>query len=115
MQFLTRAEINDLASLARSIPYHVRWTAINSWEIEPAVKDQWFNKYYLMQWDGTWLKQKNSNGTITHDGVCYFIEFVTVPELCYQSKEVSLSFRRIFGQEKGYVLVKILGRNKGAY
>lgn len=88
-------------------PYTIRFDAINSWTIHKLVKDKWFDKYYILSWQGTWLADQVNNGIVLHDGVRYKINWITVPSICYKSDEVLLSFRRIWGQDEGYVLIKV--------
>jgi hypothetical protein len=90
----------------------IRTIAVHDWEIQPAIKERCFANYYILQWDGAWLEKHVSNGTIMHDQIRYRVCWITSPQICYGHPEVSLSFRRIYGQEEGYVLIKILGRNK---
>lgn len=91
------------------IPYNVRWSMINNWTVPMPIKDKWFDKYYILNWQGTYLAEKVNNGTLTHDKVQYKINWITVPTLCYKSDEVLISFRRIWGQAEGYALIKVKG------
>lgn len=103
---ILRAENN--AAYPR-VPHSIRHAAINDWQMPFSLTDYWFDKYYILHWQGTYLFDKVSNGTIEHDKVLYRINWVTVPTLCYRADDVMLSFRRIFGQAEGYVLIKVKG------
>lgn len=92
---------------ANKIPYNVRYAAVNEWSIDLSITNYWFDKYYLLHWQGTWLADQVSNGTLYHDGVRYRINWITVPSLCYKADDVMLSYRRIEGQDEGYVLIKV--------
>lgn len=89
------------------LPYSVRYEAVNSWSLNHNVVDKWFDKYYILHWDGTWLAEQVSQGVILHDGCRFRVNWITVPTVCYRSATVQLSFRRIYGQEEGYVLIKV--------
>lgn len=91
-------------------PYHVKHELINTWNVTPSFIDKWFDKYYILHWQGVYLAERVENGVILHDGVRYRINWITVPTLCYKSDQVQLSFRRIFGQAEGYVLIKVKGK-----
>lgn len=90
-------------------PYHVRHDAINLWHINQQTQIQWFDKYYILHWQGVYLAEKVENGVLMHDGVRYRINWITVPTVCYKADDVMLSFRRIVGQAEGYVLIKVKG------
>lgn len=102
------SEHNELNPIElHRIPMSVRHEAVNSWSLNFNTTQKWFDRYYLLQWDGTWLAEQVSNGVILHDGVRYRINWITVPTHCFRSKEVQLSFRRLYGKEEGYVLIKV--------
>lgn len=90
-----------------TIPFNVRFAAVNEWHIPQLITDKWFDKYYILSWQGTWLADQVNNGTVMHDGVRFKINWITVPSLCYKASEVLLSYRRIWGQDEGYVLIKV--------
>lgn len=100
---------NDPTLKQPRIPLDIKHAAINTWSMPFSITDYWFDKYYILHWHGTHVFSMNSSGTITHDKVLYKINFITVPTLCYQADDVMLSFRRLFGQAEGYVLIKIKG------
>jgi len=88
-------------------PYYVKHDAVNTWNVTPSLVDLWFERYYILYWQGTYLFDKVENGRVTHDKLSYRINWITVPTLCYASDQVQLSFRKIFGQPEGYVLIKV--------
>ena len=90
------------------LPYHIKHSAINDWQIDKNVQHIWFDRYYLLHWQGIYLFEQVNNGTLRHDGTLFKLNWITVPSLCYNADQVALSFRRIFGQDEGYVLVKTL-------
>ena len=96
-------------SMPHSTPYEVRYAAVNSWEIPQSIVDYWFDKYYLLHWQGVWLADQVNNGIILHDGVRYRVNWRTVPTICYKSDNVMISFRRIYGKDEGYALITVKG------
>jgi hypothetical protein len=70
------------------------------------------SKYYILHWTGAHLKEQNSTGYITHQG----IKYIPLPAKdchmynCYQAKQVALSFRKLASDDYplGYVMIKIL-------
>jgi hypothetical protein len=74
-------------------------------------------KYYILHWTGEHLKEQNSTGYITHQG----IKYIPLPAPlkdgshismyhCYVAKQVALSFRKLASDDYplGYVMIKIL-------
>lgn len=91
------------------VPHDIKHAAINTWQMPFSLTDYWFDRYYILHWQGSYLIDQVNQGVIKHDGVSYRINWITVPTLCYKSDQVMLSFRRIFGQAEGYVLIKVKG------
>lgn len=91
------------------IPYNIRHSAVNEWSVNHNLAAVWFDRYYLLHWQGVHLAEQVNNGTLKHDGVQYKINWITVPTICYQAEQVQVSFRRILGQAEGYALIKVKG------
>lgn len=117
---MSRVRLHSLADLKAAnfklddatnprVPHDIKHTAINTWAISFSIHDYWFDRYYILHWQGTYLFDQVNQGTIKHDGIQYRINWITVPTLCYKADQVMLSFRRIFGQAEGYVLIKVKG------
>jgi len=102
-------KISDtVVTATHSIPYHIRHSAVNDWNLPYITYHQWFDRYYLLHWEGIYLIDRVKEGTIEHDSILYRINWIDVPSVCYKAKEVALSFRRIEGKQEGYVLIKVV-------
>ena len=105
----------DRSLTGQQIPYHVKHAAMNQWDLPFSLVDYWFDKYYILVWEGKWLKEKVKRvSTITcpfieHDNVNYFCSFINSSEQCFDSPKVSVSLRRLYGESTGYALLKVKG------
>ena len=93
-------------------PYHVKHAALTQWDLPFSLVDYWFDKYYILVWDGQWLEQvvkDSEDECIIHDGVEYKRQWLSTPHHCFYSPKVSVSLRRIYGESTGYALLKVKG------
>jgi hypothetical protein len=107
---MTTLQLTTQLSLPEvKIPLDIRTAALMTWEIPWSIKDYWFDRYYLLHWQGEYLKTALLTGTesLTHDGIKYLPVWIDYLHNCFRAPEVMLSFRRIAGQTKGFVLIKV--------
>ena len=97
------------------IPYHIKHAARDQWDLPFSLVDYWFDKYYILVWDGKYLEQKIENDNkaikcfIKHDNIVYYCIFISPIFGLKPAKKVSVSLRRIYGESTGYALIKIKG------
>jgi hypothetical protein len=68
-------------------------------------------KYYLLHWEGAYLRKVNKQGVICHQDDFYFLVFKDcTPESAYRSPQVAISFRRMPDESNlpNYAMVTVL-------
>ena len=99
----------------QAVPYHVKHAALTQWDLPFSLVDYWFDKYYILVWDGKYLQQKILSESslytheIKHDKIFYTCNWISPPAECFKSPKVSVSLRRIYGESTGYALIKVKG------
>ena len=85
---------------------------LQSWEI-PAPEHDRMDRYYLLSWKSDYLFETlnnfptNSLSHLTHQEIEYNIIYhQCIPKTLHAYTDVLLSFRRINGWERGYVLIR---------
>ena len=98
---------------AQTVPHHIKHAALTQWDLPFSIVDYWFDKYYILVWNGKYVEQKtdtpSGRGYIIHDGVTYLCRWISVPSYCFSAPKVSVSLRRIYGESTGYALIKVKG------
>ena len=76
-----------------------------SWTIPPVERDR-LDRYYILHWSVDYFYSLQNLSCITHQGIEYNTQFYEcTPGELRSAKQMLLSFRRINGWERGYVLV----------
>lgn len=53
-------------------------------------------KYYLLHWNGSYLRKANKQGVVIHQDDAYFLIFKDcTPETAYHAEQVRISFRKL--------------------
>jgi hypothetical protein len=88
--------------------------ALSSWDIPPAYLDR-LDRYYLLHWKTDWFYEQCRDpiktgiyfSSIRHQDIDYNVQWpVEGIALIRDYAEMILSFRRINGWERGYVLIR---------
>ena len=80
--------------------------AVLDWSISSVYRDN-FDIYNLLHWDRSYFMHKSVGGIIGHEGVIFQINYYKCdPRDLYKYRDVILSFRRVKGFDRGWVLVR---------
>jgi hypothetical protein len=77
-----------------------------SWHIPPNLQDH-LDRLYLLHWDTVHYFNQPLFSVLTHKEVEYTVSFYQcIPSTLRKYKQIILSFRRITGRDRGYVLIR---------
>jgi hypothetical protein len=79
-----------------------------SWVI-PEIERERLDRYYLLKWESQYFYGNHSQfSTITHQNVEYNVVYLNnhTPKTLLSHTHILLSFRRVNGWERGYVIIQ---------
>lgn len=79
---------------------------LHSWEVPLLEKDK-LDVYFLLKWPTHRFLEQENHALITYNDITYAVQYYRcLPSIMQSYRRMLLSFRRITGHDRGYVLIR---------